>query len=428
MRRLKKILQWTGIVAGGLIAILLIVNAVFVWTTGARLEKRLAALREAGDPITLADLAREPIPPEKNAATYLQRAESDVAAIERQMAPINEAMQKDYSEEERESGLLRPAEQKKYQEVLAAYPKVFPLLQQAAACPEYDPQLDYTVPVQQFMEPYMTHVQKTRSVARVLQYRAMLLALQGDRDEALRTIISLYQLTRQFEREPMLVGHLVVVAIRGIATHNANNILQSGPVSKEVRAALEAELARHDGTDGYVWAIKTDRAFGLDMFHTFPWGRFWVDRGLANDAQSYYLDVMDRELGAINVPYAQARSVQPPTAKVLGTGYRVVADLVVPAAQACRAATERSRAMTRALRVLNALQARVPPGSNQVPKITELGLPPDAITDPYNGDLLKIKRVPEGWVIYAVGDNLKDDGGEKLDGLTDAGIGPARKR
>ena len=90
MKRLKKILKWTGIVLGGLAAILLIANAVFVWTTDARLERQLEEIRKAGDPLTLADLARKPIPPEKNAATYLRQAEADVKAIENEMEQWNE--------------------------------------------------------------------------------------------------------------------------------------------------------------------------------------------------------------------------------------------------------------------------------------------------------------------------------------------------
>ena len=49
------------------------------------LSGQLAAIRKAGDPLTLADLARKPIPPEKNAATYLRQAEADVTAIQNEM-------------------------------------------------------------------------------------------------------------------------------------------------------------------------------------------------------------------------------------------------------------------------------------------------------------------------------------------------------
>ena len=75
MKRFKKILKWTGIVLGTLVTILLIVNAVLVRITDSRLEKQLAAIREAGDPLSIAELLdAKPIPPEQNAAVYLDRA------------------------------------------------------------------------------------------------------------------------------------------------------------------------------------------------------------------------------------------------------------------------------------------------------------------------------------------------------------------
>src|SRR5271157_4963503 len=88
MKHFKKILKWTGIVLGGLVAIGLVGNAVFVWTTDTRLERQLAAIRAAGDPVTLADLARPPIPAEKNAATYLRRAKAGVDAIHKKVAAV----------------------------------------------------------------------------------------------------------------------------------------------------------------------------------------------------------------------------------------------------------------------------------------------------------------------------------------------------
>ena len=88
MKRLRRILKWVGIVAGAAIAILLMVNAYFVWRNGTQLERRLAALRQAGDPVQLADLAREPIPPEKNADVFLRRAADDLDAIQKELLAI----------------------------------------------------------------------------------------------------------------------------------------------------------------------------------------------------------------------------------------------------------------------------------------------------------------------------------------------------
>ena len=153
MKRLKKILKWTGIVLGGLLGIGLIANAIFVWTTDARLKRQLAEIRAAGDPVTLADLARPPIPPEKNAATYLRRAEAGLAAIEKETTNVGHFSVL----------LMSPEDQKTVKAALAAYPNVIPLLKQAADCPEYDAQLDYTLPIQDFTTKLMDLVSITRS-------------------------------------------------------------------------------------------------------------------------------------------------------------------------------------------------------------------------------------------------------------------------
>jgi len=74
------------------------------------------------------------------------------------------------------------------------------------------------------------------------------------------------------------------------------------------------------------------------------------------------------------------------------------------------------------------LQTYVPAGSNEVPKLTDFGLPAEAITDPYTGESLRVKKTPQGWLVYSVGPNFRDDGG-KLDDPDDqingdVGVGP----
>ncbi len=58
-----------------------------------------------------------------------------------------------------------------------------------------------------------------------------------------------------------------------------------------------------------------------------------------------------------------------------------------------------------------------------MPKLSELGLPAEATIDPFNGEPLHVKRLPQGWLVYSVGRNLQDDGG-KLDDNSDIGVGP----
>ena len=88
----------------------------------------------------------------------------------------------------------------------------------------------------------------------------------------------------------------------------------------------------------------------------------------------------------------------------------------------------RSRAKTRCLRVLNAVQGFEEEHPGVVPELADLGLPAEATIDPYSGEPLRMRRLPEGWLVYSVGENLTDNGGDvtaapgKL--ALDVGFGP----
>jgi hypothetical protein len=74
---------------------------------------------------------------------------------------------------------------------------------------------------------------------------------------------------------------------------------------------------------------------------------------------------------------------------------------------------------------VNALLAR-DEGKATDAQLSDLGLPADATTDPFNDKPLNLKRTDEGWIIYSVGKNLKDDGGQLDEDLTDVGYGPVK--
>ena len=63
-----------------------------------------------------------------------------------------------------------------------------------------------------------------------------------------------------------------------------------------------------------------------------------------------------------------------------------------------------------------------PVGTDATPKLSELGLPTETTTDPFNGELLHAEKTRQGWLIYSVGRNYRDDGG-KLDDPSDGDIG-----
>jgi tetratricopeptide (TPR) repeat protein len=412
---LKRILKWTAIVLGGLIAVLLIANAVFVWRSGRALEKRLQAIRGEGCPVRLADLTCERIPPEENAAVYLRRARQNLTAMNKDLASF-------YESDAYKNDRLGPAELKTLEDVLKAYPQAVTLVEQAATAPDFAPELDYSLSFNAFLAASIDEVGNLRSAARLLSYRATVLLAHGRRDEALQSAVDILRLARHIDKQPMMIGHLVAIAVRGLGVETANRVLRSGPVADSARDALDAELARHDLAEAYRQALISERALGLTAFHDQNLGRFWPARGFWNSAVIYYLDVMDSQLALATQPYDQVLRAGPPAVARPVTPWAVLADLVLPAIRRGREATERCRATMRCLRVLNAL-TRLEQQGVKVTGLAGLKLPEDQTTDPFTGKPLLMKKLPDGWVVYSVGTNLKDDGGQIGD-QADIGLGP----
>jgi hypothetical protein len=415
----KKIAIRIGIVAAVLIACVLVYTFFTFWSISAHLNRKLAAIHEAGDPICIADLARKPIPPEQKGATYLLRARDDMNAV------VNEV----YDLKSYQDWRYEPEDMKKIKDILDAYPKIYPLLQQAAACPDFGSQLDYSLMPKNFLESILdqSNSGSIRTPARYLRARAKLLIFQGDRDGAMQSAMLMLQLSRQFEHEPLLVNYLVSKAVENMALECANEVLQSGPVSDQTRTALDAELSLHGSMDQFKKTLKSERAYSLDCYrHEFP--RLWI---LSNKWQLNFLDAFDDILNSPSDQYSDwAAKIDRKSTK--STSYTNLANILMnltrPALHAALTASYRTHAQTRAIRIINALQKRSPADGDKIPTMAELGLPDEVGIDPFNGKPLIIKKLPEGWLVYSVGENLKDDGGKVLEEgenkPLDVGFGP----
>jgi hypothetical protein len=409
-----------------LIAIALIGNAIFVWTTDTRLERQLAAIRAAGDPVRLADLARPAIPPEDNADTYLRRAEADIRAIDKETDNIALAAEC--------PGFILPVkDQEKIKAAFASYPKVLPLVERAAACKDYNPGFDYALPPQEFLQRILEgddEMGRFRGAARMLRRKALLLIVEGKQDEAVRTALPIFVLARHLDHNSLLMEYLLSLALRGMAIETANEALQTGPVSKEVRDALDAELAVQERMDGFPATLRCERAYAMSCSMSgsdaVPGRNFWfLLRGYWNIQESECLSVLVKAIALAGNPgsYPEAKRLT----EEKGSPFLILKSLLLPGLHTAFEAVARVRADLRAMRVLNALQSHVPAGSSETPKLGELGLPAETTTDPFNGEPLHVKKTPQGWLVYSVGRNLRDDGG-KVDDPNDGdvGVGPPK--
>jgi len=411
MKRLKKILVWTALSVGVLVVAFLLFAAYYTWSTSRKLERRLTELRAEGAPLRIADFAREPIPAETNAAVFLQRAENDVKAVRKELMAL-------YPKSGMPPIRLSEEEIGKLDDLFSAYPRLMPLLEQAAACPDYDSQSDVTLSTTAFLEASFERLSKFREAIRVLQARSRWLTATGRFDEALTNQILVLRLSRLWSREPLMTSYMVTLACQGVSVRGANEVLQAGPVSPANRKALDAELALLDKPDGLIWALQGERAYSLSTIQEYSENMFWMVGGLHNDLTLGFLDFYDRHLIDATRPYWLVAG-RPVFIRTGLNPLRALIPMLEPAMQSTREAAERTRAISRSLRVLNAIQAHE---LDEVPdNLSGLGLPEEATIDPFNGEPLRVKKLPNGWLVYSAGKDQSDDdgmwGGKRLFGV-----------
>lgn len=412
------------------LAILCVTGVAVVWLATTyfvgnyRLAQKLNGLRAAGQPVSLRDLATGPILPEANAATYLAQASADLEAIRK----LIEAAEQSPAVRQLKRANMTDAQVRRsppmveaYRQAVETYPDVWPLLAQAAACPSFQPPIDFTADGRTFLGA--THLlDEQRSAARALRCCALLRLADGEPERALDCCLNMLRLSRRYDQSPALVGFLVSIAVRSVALDTTHLVLRSGPLTPAAYVALAGELERHDMSAAFERALITERAVGLQM---------WDEMGVAfvytllpagrKDRLSYF-DVFDAATAWARGPYHDPAARARLEAAEAQAG--AMTELLAPAMKSAGEAVARTQAQLRTLRVLCVLEARDAAGRTGEAKLADLGLPTEVTTDPYNGQPLHLSKTPDGWLIYSVGSDLKDDGGQLDKSLTDVGYGP----
>jgi hypothetical protein len=103
----------------------------------------------------------------------------------------------------------------------------------------------------------------------------------------------------------------------------------------------------------------------------------------------------------------------------------VLADLLLPALEAAISAANRDTAFARSLRVYSDLQHFAEENDREATGLVELSLPKEATIDPFSGRPLIVQNTNAGWLVYSVGADGIDDGGN-FDEHKDVGVGPPR--
>lgn len=244
-------------------------SATVSWQLECELADRVAAIRAAGDPASIADLKPAAIPDEINAAVQLDRLAPRLDVYEMEVrafyqTPLGHELRQVNMGPQRDMNPTTPRQVKVLRTVLAPVDDLEQMILLASWCGQYASTVDFSLPAEQFIEAD-AESSPCRAIARLLDCRTRLLVADGLREEAIERWLALLRLARFQPGEEAYSGYLLAIALRSWALNGINEALASGPVGLDVRGRLEAELALTYDPQGVERAMCAEKALSISL-------------------------------------------------------------------------------------------------------------------------------------------------------------------
>jgi len=402
---------------------------LFRWRQKTKLQRKMDAIRAAGYPVTCAELDDWYSIPDgvDNAANVILDAISYYREPNRpELVPVvgqaelpgrTEAL----SEEAEEAAA----------EYLASCREALELVGEASGIEHSRYPIDLSAGFDTLM-PYLRNV---REMARLLKLDAVMHAEANEAGQAVESVASLFGVARSLSQEPVIVSQLVRLSCQGLGVSAIERIVNRAELDGKQLGELSRFIAGAENNSGFVRAAAGERCGILDILRdpgkmdTQVFGSprimgvllsVYKAAGLTHKGAMVYLDFADEFLqanklaehkrpaavAAIQAKLEETSGVQAMMVRLLVPAYgRVVAlDLrIIARLRAVRAglAIERYRLATGEL--AETLGELVPTYLDAVPK------------DPFDGWELRYKMLEKGYVVYSVGEDGNDDGGQEMD-------------
>jgi hypothetical protein len=359
--------------------------------TRARLNGRLQAIRAAGDPLTLADL--KPAAGDENDGRVLYTAaQKQITAAAAQARALVNA---DNFHELQAANLNVAAIQRIWQQ----FPTLLPALTRIAECHRWTKALDYDHGI----DRYVNSLTDTgaREASALIIARGAELAAKDDPDAAVSYLLKLFSIAAALDEEPALTTFVVSAAIRNQGVRCIAAILSWRVVRPSTHAKIETVLAQMNVNETLERALKSERVVNLQLSM-----RYFA---LARETDAI-LDFDEDQIAMARRPWTEVKNHLDavPNRTRFWSGTPAL-NLLKPAIRKVHIVKDREQAFLRCLRVLNALALR--PDRVEVDG-ARLDLPAEVLVDPFDGKPLRIKSDAAGWLVYSVGENLVDDGGD----------------
>lgn len=405
------------------------------WTIGAgrRAQAELARLRAAGEPADPADLEEFYVSPAADddttrlwlaACLPLESKDFQAAAgalplvgtSEGKIPPLNQP----WTELEAAEALLKKFE---------------PSLGKLHEAADRGGAARYPTDFRMGFAMLVEHAQRLRGGARLLALEAQVRARRGDAAGAARALHAGFMLAGSLKNEPVVVSQLVRIACDGLARQQLQELLPDVPFSDADLAQLQADLRAADYREAWRRSLMGERVIGIQAFDDpasagMPGAQAALWRMTRQDDLVCYLRLMRTAIDSSKESWPEARAgIEKAEAELktkivaspLARARYAMTALIVPALTNSSSAGMRGTAQNRAAEAALAIEryrqrhGKLPDNLQRlVPDFfpTTSAETDNGPTDPYDYKPLRFKLGDGEYVVYSIGADGKDDGGQ----------------
>ncbi|TWT88972.1 hypothetical protein Mal64_24630 [Pseudobythopirellula maris] len=393
-----------------------------------KVERRLAAIRAAGDPVTLADIRPEPMPAEENAAATIAAAWPLLKAFDQvAYGQPHPDLLEEAAERVARGEPLTDEQSEAFATLFADHAEAVDAVRVAARQERYayiTPNLDIGMNLESGY--------RARIAIRILDALVNHHLARGEHDAAAAAALDGLRFARLTRDEPCVIGSLTSIAYQNIAISAMNRVMRYGQIPTAMADEVDREMDALDVDSYRIRALKQERALVLSMVAAGFGGGPPMLMKLAGPSKKQVLDQLDHQLTLAKRPWHEVSSVFEAT-KRDGDEWPRAIDLLLPPLESFHYAHNRATAHARCLRILNALTQAEARGETPA-GLADIDLPTEATIDPFSGEPLVAERRGEtathqaGWWVYSVMTNGVDDGGDFTPDaerrLLDCGLAP----
>jgi hypothetical protein len=280
------------------------------------------------------------------------------------------------------------------------------------------------------------HLDKLRSSAELLQLEAFVAAEQGDADAAILSIMRILSAANAARSEPTFIAMLTASSIDRIAFGSTERLLNCGALTDGQLQQLSAAFAATDDPLGLWRALAGERAM-LILTLADP-KKVMAQADSANENTKFgnsmaaalleILGILDREMRFLidaferNLPLSRLPDpdrflthdewdrIEQDSKK----GYYLLSGLLLPSLSRTVVRDCENRARARIIQTVFAIERfRMSHGGKLPPNLVSLvpEFSADVSMDPFDGQSLRFRPTPAGYVVYSIGADGRDDSG-----------------